>query len=143
MVFRRFDRFTRRRWKGPDKMFVIGLALNVGKSGRFRPEDAVVDRQPCSHGCRSTTASSGLNRPLLPTFSARPITNILSGPFQRRRVKRSNRRNTMPGKMETAIQDLHIHTVDPLPSFAVPPVQKAPPGSLHEKRPGGIGASRV
>ena len=50
MVFRRFDRFTRRRWKGPDKMFVIGLALNVGKSGRFRPEDAVVDRQPCEHG---------------------------------------------------------------------------------------------
>lgn len=38
------------RWEGPDKMFVVGLALNVGKCGRFRPKDAVVDQQSCEYG---------------------------------------------------------------------------------------------
>jgi hypothetical protein len=45
MVFRRFDRFTR-RWKGPDKMFVIALAFQVSGCRRFRPEDAVEYRNP-------------------------------------------------------------------------------------------------
>jgi hypothetical protein len=44
-IFSPFDRFTG-HWTGPNEPFVIGLAFQVGWCRRFRPVDAVVDREP-------------------------------------------------------------------------------------------------